>query len=753
MSLTLRRALGGCLLILLMGFAVAPRLSWGNGPWSVASLYGMEAAAERPLAGASLALGAWWATDRGLALEHGAALLRLENFALLLVAAWGAGRFLRRLLLPWCGRDQARAAGWAVTFIGALHPILLEAATPLAARGDLLGLALGAGAALLFLRGRQERRHGEVLLSGLLVIAASLASPLALFLPLLLALTEATSARRHRPLGLRLRTSVTTLLLFGIGVILEALPRALFLGQSPAQALGRVLASLGREPLAVHNPLLGFAPGLDLSASLGPLGLLGLLGLMVEKLGLLLFPVNLEAVGAGGFGLAGILLLLALQPALVAARSAPRLWGWLIAGWIVSLVVTETARLGVRVEPRDLSAVCIMLAPGLVLATGLGLCSTALSGLRRSVLPALLVLGYAAISHANANGWRGTARRVDNLAQELAEATRLHGFDATYLVVDPMGLRRGHDLVRPALPCLLGGAPPGERTVVAGVEREALFAALATEEFAAARRRGLVLLLPPTQGTGSRRILKVPAAEPGGAMVWREEGRSPQGVRPDPFEVRALRVVARAAGTGGELGAAAPDPVMHWRGQGATAAEGSLAGVWLKGEHGPVALFDLAGEIPWLAGGRLRRIWFEGSLAKIASAALLAEAPAPGLGGAALEPRIEGADWEFALDAKAWPRALSGDEGSWVLGLCCAARLGAGPGEQGSFESEAVYYRELEALPAADGLSLKCVGAAAAVTAFRALEAELGQEPARLYWSLDCRAAGVTVARQRGSVR
>ncbi|MDP6518962.1 MAG: hypothetical protein QF411_03590, partial [Planctomycetota bacterium] len=119
----------------------------------------------------------------------------------------------------------------------------------------------------------------------------------------------------------------------------------------------------------------------------------------------------------------------------------------------------------------------------------------------------------------------------------------------------------------------------------------------------------------------------------------------------------------------------------------------------------------------------------------------------------ALEPRIEGADWEFALDAKAWPRALSGDEGSWVLGLCCAARLGAGPGEQGSFESEAVYYRELEALPAADGLSLKCVGAAAAVTAFRALEAELGQEPARLYWSLDCRVAGVTVARQRGSVR
>jgi len=51
-----------------------------------------------------------------------------------------------------------------------------------------------------------------------------------------------------------------------------------------------------------------------------------------SQLGLLILPGNPEVLGATGLVLAGAAFLLAMQPALLAARSAPRLWGWLLAG-------------------------------------------------------------------------------------------------------------------------------------------------------------------------------------------------------------------------------------------------------------------------------------------------------------------------------------------------------------------------------------------------------------------------------------
>jgi hypothetical protein len=733
---SLRRALASVLVILLMAFATSPRRTvgpvgtdpgvlaeaatvlwpvdspWGDGPWSTEALYGMRAAAERPLAGASLALSAWLHTDRGVWKQHTASLLRVENHLLLLVAAWAAGRFARRMLIPWCGRDQARAAGLAITVLAAVHPLTLEAASPLAARGDLLGVALGALAALLFLRGRQERRHDQVLAAGVLAIAASFASPLALFLAPLLAVAEATSARRHRPSFLRWRTSLTTAIAFGIGVLLESIPRAWVMSRPLTEAIASGLGSLGSGAAA--------APQLGAAAAMG---------LGVEKLGLVLLPVNLDAVGAGGYGLAGILLLLALQPALVAARSAPRLWGWILVGWIVALVVTEAARLGVRVHPTDLSQATILLLPTLVIVTGLGLCSTALSGSRRIVLPALLVLGYAALSHANANGWRGTAEEVDVLAGDLRDAARLHGWDATYFVVDPPGIVEGHDLAAPAVPALLRGVEQGVRTDVRALDGAALFAFLRTPEFAEVRARGLILLLPPAHGSRTRTATKVAAPQPAGPAVWREEGRSPQGVRPNPFETLALRVVARA-----EADTTDP-PVMRWRGQAAGAPEGMTTGVWLEGEHGPVAVFDLTGQLSWLAGGRLRRIWFDGPLAKIASAALLPDVPPPtGVDPAGVEPKSAGADWTFALNPRTWPRSLGAGERTWALGL---------------FAPFSMEYVEVPVQRAQDGRSLRAVGAAAAAEILRA---EAGEPDAPLYWSLDFRIAGATVARQNGTL-
>ena len=58
-------------------------------------------------------------------------------------------------------------------------------------------------------------------------------------------------------------------------------------------------------------------------------------------------------------------------------------------------------------------------------------------------------------------------------------------------------------------------------------------------------------------------------------------------------------------------------------------------------------------------------------------------------------------------------------------------------------------YVEVPVQRAQDGRSLRAVGAAAAAEILRA---EAGEPDAPLYWSLDFRIAGATVARQNGTL-
>ena len=85
----------------------------------------------------------------------------------------------------------------------------------MAGRGPLGALAGGAWSAALFLRARQDREPGLLLTAAVFAALAAAASETVLALPLVLGATELMSAHRYRPLRIRLRTTITTVVVSG----------------------------------------------------------------------------------------------------------------------------------------------------------------------------------------------------------------------------------------------------------------------------------------------------------------------------------------------------------------------------------------------------------------------------------------------------------------------------------------------------------------------------------------------------------
>ena len=110
--------------------------------------------------------------------------------------------------------------------------------------------------------------------------------------------------------------------------------------------------------------------------------------------------------------IAGIIAAVAVQPALVAARSAPRLWTWLIVAWFVSITFSDLPQALVRVHPEDLTHAQALFPAAAVMSVGLAVASTALSGVRRHVLPLTVALGLAILAHANALPWAAASASV-----------------------------------------------------------------------------------------------------------------------------------------------------------------------------------------------------------------------------------------------------------------------------------------------------------------------------------------------------
>ena len=67
--------------------------------------------------------------------------LRLESLLLLIGAAVASGAFLRRLLLPWIGREPARSAGAAAALLTALAPTSVAAVVRVPARRGSISFA------------------------------------------------------------------------------------------------------------------------------------------------------------------------------------------------------------------------------------------------------------------------------------------------------------------------------------------------------------------------------------------------------------------------------------------------------------------------------------------------------------------------------------------------------------------------------------------------------------------------------------
>jgi hypothetical protein len=666
-------------------------------------LYAVHGAEGHPLASLSLGASALaWSSGDGEGGRFGprAALAsRLESLALLLASAWALGAFVRRLLLPWTGSEQASAAGWAVALLFAVYPLNASALASLTSRGDLLGLALAAAACATFLRSRQEHRHGATVFAGVLAILAGLASEVALGLPPVLAAAELASARRYRPLPVRLRTAATTLVVFGACVGLDILLR-LLRGRSGAEEL----AALGAGPAA------------------GDLG--SALSIGIEKLGLLVLPVNVSAIGIAGYGIAGALVLLALQPALLAARSAPRLWGWLVLSWCATMALAELRDPWVRVHADDVSRAAALVPATAVMCAGLAGAATALSGLRRTLIPIAIAAGFTVLAHANALAWSAAAREVEGLRSHLEAARETYGRDARILVLEPPGRSHGVDALEGVLPWMLdgsfsarsgGGSAPDVRSL--GVEA---FLALAREpELDRLRESPLIISLPTadlgaqTTELPSREALLLPRPAPSEApTTWYREGRSPS-LDLEAFSSRALRVRTAAAAEPTRA------PIAHWRASSGVAPGSSLRGAWLASEPG-VAVFDLCSSLAWILGERITRIWPEEGWVLIQEAKVLEELPPVAEG---LAPRVEGADWLFDR-----PHAPDADEtrSSWRFELLDLNRF--------------------------DHAVLEVVATDGALRAPRAAEraAELARSGGPVAWSLERRVDGIAVARSRG---
>ena len=361
-----------------------------------------------------------------------ALLYRIENLAWLALASVGLARFLRRVFAPWTGREQAGFAANTAAYLFFLHPLAIPGVAQVGGRSDVMALAFSTWAAAAFLRGRQDRTRGFVVAAAGLTLLASLSGQLAWMLPAAIALTELACAYRFRPLRSRVRTALNSFVVFFLLVQLNTLVVSTVTGHGYYPRAGLTLVRLG-EPGAAFGALLA----------------------LFEKVGALLIPANLSTLGIPGLVLAGALTLAALQPALVAARAAPRLWGWALAWWLGSMGVALLFGLHERVQLENLADGRSLLPAAAAACAGLGLACTAVHGLRRYALPPLLAIGFAVLANGNARPWLEGAERIERLREDLVFARRAYGPDAQLVVMDAPRAVLGLDPLGEALPDLL----------------------------------------------------------------------------------------------------------------------------------------------------------------------------------------------------------------------------------------------------------------------------------------------------------
>lgn len=560
---------------------------------------------------------------------------RFENFVWLVVAALGLWRFLWRIFRPWVGSDQATRASSAAAFLFVLHPLAVPSVAAVAGRADLMALAFGTWAAAAFLRGRQERHYTFVYTAAALTLLAGLCGQIALIIPFSMALAEVFSSYRYRPLAARLRTALVTFLIFTAVVQLNA-------------AVVSLISGHGYYPVALVT-----------LSRLGDLdGALRAAALSIEKIGVLLLPANMATLGLVGLFFAGLVGLVALQPALIAARTAPRLWGWTLFCWLCAVAVSLLFGVHERVRLDGLATATTLLPAAAALCGGFGLAATALPGLRRIGVPIALALGLSILANGNA---RAFERATDTFADTVAQLRAGGGDEGVTLLLDaprrvagmdPIG--RGLDWARHPLFDPTGPWPSAPRTL--DVPLDAVGLVVRSQLWADWRTAGL----------------RVGTVDAEGAWTIEALGPPPLGDDAlDPAARRALRITSQEA-----LGEGA---LLHFLG---SRREGVRAIERWDGPPGArTALLDLADGTDWLLAGAVERLWLE-----------------PQAPDARLEPLEDLPAFTGSIGA---PAAL--DDGRFALGTLDASE------REGSFEFRLLDLDTLETLalelePDASGL-------------------------------------------------
>ncbi len=554
------------------------------------------------------------------------ALWRAHHVALLLLAAWLLGRFVRRLGEPWIGAELARAAGWAAALLFALHPLSVAALASLRAGALLWALVFAFACLWSFLRARQERTPRALGWAAALATAAGLCHGVALALPLWLAGVEYASSARRRPAALKARAAATAFVVAAACVAIDSGLRAIAAGAALAPPeLAAAFASLG-APLSTCATAL-------------------------ERLGMLWVAVNAHVAAGAGFVLAGLAALATLHPMLGAARAAPRLWGWILGAVALALFSTEFLAARVRVHPLDWSMADTLLPAAAVAASASALAITSRSGASRVALPALVGVLFALVSHLDALAYSRAAREVAAARSVFAGLERSGG---TVLLVDAPATAFGVGVFE--------GAP------WQCADADAFAAWLRAPQSHVARDEARTWFRPVRSAEGAvewRAAALRPAPAQPVEVSWVREGRSP-GLQVDPLSAGALLVSFEEP-----LESERP-LAMAWRTlarAGESEGEGRSAGVFSELGATPQACFDLERNLEWLASGEVRLIWSESGWSRIDSARLAPRLPAPPL---EREPRIEGGRWSFSRLAPAPAGARSR---TWRLRVIDLERL------------------------------------------------------------------------------
>ncbi|MEM9380670.1 MAG: hypothetical protein AAGB93_12030 [Planctomycetota bacterium] len=691
----------------------------GTAPWSV------DAVDHRPLASTALAISRSIHARGGIYTPGDAGRVRLDSLLMLVVAAFGVRSVVIRSMRPWTGDDHARAAGAAAGAFLMVHPLLVPVVAHLPSRGDVVGLAASAWSVAFLLRGRQSRNAVQLGAAFVLAVVAAASSPAAILLVPLGFGLEFIAAYRHRPRPVRIRTGLRVAFGYAAALALEASVRLACRPGGPIEA--------DPPPVDPSQVLVGVDSGLARS-----------LAIAAEKTGVVVLPVNTTGVGTIGYALGVLALLAALHPGFVAARAAPRLWGRLLGGWAIALVVLLVLGSRERAIPASLGDAPGTLSLAVCMAVGLGISSTALSGARRTVLPILTGCLYALLTAGSGATIQEAAAQVGALHQAVLDAGREDDWSRSVVALDPPRVVAGVRALAPEDDVSLVSAPfvprGSEPVEMRGVESASFWALIGEPEFRALREHGVTVLLPPERvlrpepipgGRDDdrvatdvvRRAVRVPRPRPAtslgdaGEFGWVGEGAAPARRRFDPLDAAAMVAVAPPAAANGAPLAAAP--VVRWTGSSELGVDGSSRGVWLRGPDGTLEVaFHVGDEPEWLMAGEVKSVWFTGELRQASAVRVLR---APRSLPAGVSPRVVGDDWSFDLAAADLAEPAHGVVEEWVLWVV---------------DPQSGAYVQLAPRGAATR-RLTAVGAAAL-------------HDLDLLWILDRRLDGVTVERARG---